>query len=109
MFHKEGHKIILLTFVFVVVSVLLVDNFMQIPWLQLVLEISLLLLLILILQFFRNPKRQTNLNDNQVLAPVDGKVVVIEERHVLTHNDIGSVMACLREKLPAIRGEEKEP
>jgi len=79
MFHKEGHKIILLTFVFVVVSVLLVDNFMQIPWLQLVIEIGLLLLLILILQFFRNPKRQTNLNDNQVLAPVDGKVVVIEE------------------------------
>jgi phosphatidylserine decarboxylase len=28
---------------------------------------------------FRNPKRSVILNDNQILAPVDGKVVVIEE------------------------------
>jgi len=79
MFHKEGHKIILITFGFVVISVLLIDNFINITWLQLVLEIGLLVLLILILQFFRNPKRLTNLNDNQVVSPVDGKVVVIEE------------------------------
>ena len=32
-----------------------------------------------ILQFFRNPKRHTHQNDRQVIAPVDGKVVVIEE------------------------------
>ena len=79
MFHKEGHKIILLTFVFVVVSVLLVDNFINSSWLQVTLQVGLIILLILILQFFRNPKRQTRLNDNQVLAPVDGKVVAIEE------------------------------
>jgi phosphatidylserine decarboxylase len=34
---------------------------------------------VLILQFFRNPKRQTKANDKHVIAPVDGKVVVIEE------------------------------
>jgi len=79
MFHKEGHKIILITFVFVVISVLLVDRYISISWLQLVLELTLLVLLILILQFFRNPKRHTKLNSSQVLAPVDGKVVVIEE------------------------------
>ena len=33
----------------------------------------------LILQFFRNPKRNFIQNDSQVLSPVDGKVVVIEE------------------------------
>ena len=79
MFHKEGHKIILITFVFVVISVLLVDNFINSSWLQVTLQVGLIILLILILQFFRNPKRQTRLNDNQVLAPVDGKVVAIEE------------------------------
>ena len=79
MFHKEGHKIILITFVFVVLFVLLVDTFINTSWLQSALQISLILVLILILQFFRNPKRKTELNDNQVLAPVDGKVVVIEE------------------------------
>lgn len=35
--------------------------------------------LILILQFFRNPKRQTFFSDKQVISAVDGKVVVIEE------------------------------
>ena len=79
MFHKEGYKIILITFLFVVLSTILVDRFITLSWLQFTLEIGLLVLLILILQFFRNPKRHTNLNDNQVLSPVDGKVVVIEE------------------------------
>ena len=79
MFHREGHKIILITFVLVVISALFVDRFITIAWLQLLLEIGLLILLILILQFFRNPKRHTKLNDNQVVSPVDGKVVVIEE------------------------------
>ena len=34
---------------------------------------------VLILQFFRNPKRNTVLNPNHVIAPADGKVVVVEE------------------------------
>jgi len=42
-------------------------------------QIVLLLLLVLILQFFRNPKRVANKNFDELLAPVDGKVVVIEE------------------------------
>ena len=33
----------------------------------------------MILQFFRNPKREVALNDDHIIAPVDGKVVVIEE------------------------------
>jgi phosphatidylserine decarboxylase len=37
------------------------------------------LILIIILQFFRNPKRRFTINENQILSPVDGKVVVIEE------------------------------
>ena len=38
-----------------------------------------MVLLILVLQFFRNPKRRTVLNENHIISPVDGKVVVIEE------------------------------
>jgi len=79
MFHKEGHKIIFITFVLIVGAFLLVDSFITINWLQKVIMIVLLVFLILILQFFRNPKRHTILNDKQVLSPVDGKVVVIEE------------------------------
>ena len=79
MFHREGHRIIFVTLVIVVAAILLVDSFISITWLQKALQIAFLILLILILQFFRNPKRKTVLNDAQVMAPVDGKVVVIEE------------------------------
>jgi len=79
MFHKEGHKIIFITFIIIVASFLLVDSFIPIGWIQTIVMITLLVFLILILQFFRNPKRHTILNEKQVLSPVDGKVVVIEE------------------------------
>lgn len=79
MFHKEGHKIIFSTFILVVAAFLFVDSFIQQIWLQKVLWTLFLVLLILILQFFRNPKRNTLINDKHIVSPVDGKVVVIEE------------------------------
>jgi phosphatidylserine decarboxylase len=79
MFHKEGYKIIFATFVFVVISIILTDKFISIKWLQTTFITIALIFLLLILQFFRNPKRKTSLNDNRILSPVDGKVVVIEE------------------------------
>lgn len=79
MFHKEGHKIIFITFAVVAIAIFLVDYFIAIRWLQIVLQIGFLVFFVLILQFFRNPKRHTNINDKHIIAPVDGKVVVIEE------------------------------
>ncbi len=79
MFHKEGHKIIFTTFIIIVACFLLVDNFIHEIWLQNTIWFLLLGFFVLILQFFRNPKRKTVLNDTQVVSPVDGKVVVIEE------------------------------
>lgn len=79
MFHKEGAKIILGTTVFVTALILLADEFIDLTWLRMTVQIIGLVLLILVLQFFRNPKRYTQNDDNHVIAPVDGKVVVIEE------------------------------
>jgi phosphatidylserine decarboxylase len=79
MFHKEGFKIILYAALILVASLLLIDNFIETYWLQKSLMILILVFFILILQFFRDPKRNTNHNDDQVIAPADGKVVVIEE------------------------------
>jgi phosphatidylserine decarboxylase len=58
---------------------LLADRFITLFWLKKGVELFILFFLILILQFFRNPKRDVAINDNHVIAPVDGKVVVIEE------------------------------
>jgi len=79
MFHKEGYKIIAITFVIVVAGLLAVEVFVELDWLRMLLMFTLVVLLILILQFFRNPSRKTVMNDHHVLSPVDGKVVVIEE------------------------------
>jgi phosphatidylserine decarboxylase len=78
MFHKEGQHIILGALVITVGLFFLVDT-IQIDWLVKTLQLSLLGVLILILQFFRNPKRHTHQNDAHIISPVDGKVVVIEE------------------------------
>lgn len=78
-FHREGYKIITITFVFVIAGVLLSERFIELFWLQKAVQVVFLIFLILILQFFRNPKRNTQVNSNHVIAPVDGKVVVIEE------------------------------
>lgn len=79
MFHKEGKNIILIAFFLVVASVILAEYFIPTYWVKLIVQIISLAVLILILQFFRNPKRPVTPNFDEILAPVDGKVVVIEE------------------------------
>jgi phosphatidylserine decarboxylase len=78
-FHKEGYKIITTAFVVSIVGILLAEKLIEIGWLVKAIQIFIVLFLIIILQFFRNPKRITLVNDNHIIAPVDGKVVVIEE------------------------------
>ena len=79
MFHKEGTQSILLGTIFTAIVFLTTDHFIDTVWIKMSIEIVTLLLLIIILQFFRNPKRTVEINENHIIAPVDGKVVVIEE------------------------------
>lgn len=79
MFHKEGQKIIGIAFLLVVAALLTVQYTVGTPWLRYALQLVSLLILVLILQFFRNPKRLTTPNSDTILAPVDGKVVIIDE------------------------------
>ena len=79
MFHKEGTQSILLGTIFTAVIFLVSDYFIQTEWIKMTIEIVTLLLFIIILQFFRNPTRTVEINENHIIAPVDGKVVVIEE------------------------------
>jgi phosphatidylserine decarboxylase len=79
MFHKEGGKIILIATSVTVIIFLLSHKLTSILWLEKSIQIITLVFLLLVLQFFRNPNRKIEANDKVVLAPVDGKVVVIEE------------------------------
>ncbi|NNT72752.1 phosphatidylserine decarboxylase family protein [Flavobacterium sp. IMCC34852] len=79
MFHKEGYKIIFIAILSFVAALLLTDKFVHIPWLRISIQLVFVFLFVMILQFFRNPNRKIVPNENYFLAPVDGKVVVIEE------------------------------
>jgi phosphatidylserine decarboxylase len=79
MFHKEGYQIIMTTFVITAAIAVLAEYNINLPPLKIGIQLIALVLLVLVLQFFRNPKRVTPKNENQLIAPVDGKVVIIEE------------------------------
>ncbi|MCK9218423.1 MAG: phosphatidylserine decarboxylase family protein [Bacteroidales bacterium] len=77
--HREGFKTITIVFLFVC-AVLLAFNhiFPKQIWIHYVLYGLGGLLFIVIVQFFRSPKRETNSGEKIILCPADGKVVVIE-------------------------------
>lgn len=79
MFHKEGFKIIIIATFIVGLGIIVIDYLVELIWLNKLLSVLLFGFYVLILQFFRNPKRQTIIDDTHIIAPVDGKVVVIEE------------------------------
>lgn len=79
MFHKEGFTIIIVSFILAAGITLGANFFIEPLFWQKALQIVVLIGLVLVLQFFRNPKRATSQNENHLIAPVDGKVVVIEE------------------------------
>ncbi len=78
-FHKEGKVIIFRTLLIIAAVNGAVISLTDSVTAHYIIGGISLVFLILILQFFRNPKRNLGNNENQLFAPVDGKVVVIEE------------------------------
>lgn len=79
MFHKEGYIIIINTFLICAAIALVAEYFVGNQIAKYCLQATALVILVLVLQFFRNPSRNTVLNENHLLSPVDGKVVIVEE------------------------------
>jgi len=79
MFHKEGHYIITVSFIITAMINLLSRSFIDNNILIYSIGIVTITILVLILQFFRNPKRKAKIDDNIIISPVDGKVVAIEK------------------------------
>ena len=76
--HKEGYRIILITIV-ILLGLNYAIAYFSIEWLNTITLIASIIFFFLILQFFRNPIRKITASENEVVAPADGRVVVIEE------------------------------
>ena len=79
MIHKEGTPTIVLSLLFIAIlnaSIQFLGGNEIVMWIGYSFSA---LLMIIVLQFFRNPSRNIPLNDKHILSPCDGKVVVIEE------------------------------
>lgn len=76
--HREGGTSIALSIVFFGLMYFIATFFKDTFLYYLFIGVGLAIFLI-ILQFFRVPVRNTAINPNHIIAPADGKVVVIEE------------------------------
>ncbi len=78
--HKEGFVSIGLAALFVLLTNGLIRYlFPETAWLTTAWLVTSILFFLIIVQFFRKPTRITPINPKHVIAPCDGKVVVIEE------------------------------
>ena len=79
--HREGYKTIAVAaLIFGAINISLCFFFSaSMMWLCSIVFILTLALLLFLISFFRIPNRDLTINDNAIIAPADGKVVVIEE------------------------------
>src|SRR6202008_2098624 len=79
--HKEGYTTIAVTAIIFGVSNLLSFYYLSFdqPVVTGIIFFVTLGLLVFIISFFRIPKRNPTIDENAIVAPADGKVVVIEE------------------------------
>lgn len=78
--HKEGiPSIVIAIIIAATLFYIAAYPFHQIPFLPYLFYAGGLFVLVAVLQFFRKPKRNFIKDDDLVIAPADGKVVVIEE------------------------------
>jgi len=79
MIHREGRKPLFITLLLLCLLYILIQKIALQDWIiQFFLAVAIIIYL-LVLQFFRNPKRVTNSKEGEIVAPADGTVVLIEE------------------------------
>lgn len=77
--HREGFKIIFITLLVLTLINFPLEMFFMGEWYTDTVLVLSVIFFILIVQFFRDPHRETPVGDDLIIAPADGKVVVIEE------------------------------
>ena len=79
MIHREGYKIIIFSLLGLFLLNWGISVVVPFLWLKYVLFVGLWVLFFLIVWFFRVPSIKPTIGEDLVVAPADGKVVVIEE------------------------------
>ncbi|MFM9945545.1 MAG: phosphatidylserine decarboxylase family protein [Bacteroidia bacterium] len=77
--HREGFATIFVASIVLIGLNYLSDKFIPNALIKNILVILSLFVFIIVLQFFRNPTRKLTQEANAIVAPADGKVVVIEK------------------------------
>lgn len=78
--HREGTTTLLIMGVVIIIINLVLLMVFHLPmWLQVAFIILSVAFYLFLISFFRNPKRNIAVDANNIIAPADGKVVVIEE------------------------------
>ena len=78
--HKEGYRIIAVTFIILGFFAFIVGWFFSnIWWVAVICYAVLAILGIFVLSFFRKPNRALCIEEGTVMAPADGKVIIIQE------------------------------
>ncbi|HET8858582.1 phosphatidylserine decarboxylase family protein [Marivirga sp.] len=78
--HKEGRKILFFSLLLFAGIFFLFEYVLETPtWVNNSVLALLIIFYLVILQFFRSPKFIINKDERHILAPADGKVVVIED------------------------------
>ncbi len=77
--HREGKTILLRTILILGALNFLVFYFSDSTWVENIVLLASVVIYLLVLQFFRNPKRYFQVDHTKVIAPADGKIVAIEE------------------------------
>lgn len=76
--HREGYTTIVIVLIFLTLINGLAYYFIPIWLFNIIIFVLSFVFFYLILHFFRNPERDITINDKHILAPSDGKLVVIE-------------------------------
>ena len=79
MIHREGRKPLFIALILLTLLYFFIQKLYLPEWVSQFYLGFATVLYFLVLQFFRNPKRITTSNINEIIAPADGKIVIIEE------------------------------
>lgn len=81
-FHREGFRyIIMATLAWLIIGYLTVHFLLAMLWLVVAINLIIFLVWFWVLWFFRLPNRTHSSGEDKIVAPADGKVVVIEETY----------------------------